>query len=55
MNELLKKIDPKDMTEDNDLFYLGVALVTKVSENNKANGEKKQSSKTVEKKNGKSS
>ena len=42
MNELLRKIKPKDMTEDNDLFYLGAALVTKVSENDKTKGENKQ-------------
>ena len=29
LNELLKKIELKDVTEDNDLFYLGAALVTK--------------------------
>ena len=32
MNELLKKIKSKDVTEDNDLFYLGAALVTKAFE-----------------------
>ena len=42
MNELLKKIESKDVTEDNDLFYLGAALVTKVFEKNKTKGEKKQ-------------
>ena len=42
MNELLKKLKPKDVTEDNDLFYLGAALVTKVFEKNKRKGEKKQ-------------
>ena len=35
MNELLKNIESKDVTEDNDLFYLGAALVTKVFEKNK--------------------
>ena len=29
VNELLKKIKWKDVTEDNELFYLGAALVTK--------------------------
>ena len=42
MNELLKKIESKDVTEDNDLFYLGAALVTKVFEKTKTKGEKKQ-------------
>ena len=42
VNELLKKIELKDVTEDNDLFYLGVALVTKVFEKTKTKGEKKQ-------------
>ena len=41
VNELLKKIKSKDMSEDNDLFYLGAALVTKVFEKNKTKGEKK--------------
>ena len=31
-----------DVTEDNDLFYIGVALVNKVFEKNKTNGAKKQ-------------
>ena len=35
VNELLKKIELKDLTEDNDLFYIGAKLVTKVFENNK--------------------
>ena len=35
VNELLKKIKLKDMTEENDLFDLGAALVTKVSEKTK--------------------
>ena len=43
MNELLKKIESKDVTEDNDYFYLQAVLVTKVFEKNKAKGEKKQS------------
>ena len=30
------------MTEDNDLFYLGVALVNKVFEKTKTKGDKKQ-------------
>ena len=34
MNELLKKIESKDVTKDNDLFYLEAALVTKVFEKN---------------------
>ena len=42
MNELLKKLNSKDVTEDNDLFYLGAALVTKVFEKKKRKGEKKQ-------------
>ena len=29
VNELLKKIKWKDVSEDNELFYLGAALVTK--------------------------
>ena len=29
VNELLKKIKSKDVNEDNELFYLGAALVTK--------------------------
>ena len=42
MNELLKKIESKDVTGDNDLFYLRAALVTKVFEKTKTKGEKKQ-------------
>ena len=42
MNELIKKIESKDVTEDNDLFHLGAVLVTKVFEKNTAKGEKKQ-------------
>ena len=42
VNDLLNKIESKDVTEDNDLFYLGAALVNKVFEKNKTNGEKKQ-------------
>ena len=42
MNELLKKTKLKDVTEDNDLFYVGAALVTEIFEKNKAKGEKKQ-------------
>ena len=34
-NKLLKKIESKDVTEDNDLFYLEAALMTKVFEKNK--------------------
>ena len=41
-NELLKKIESKDVTEDNDLFYLGAALVTNVFAKTKTKGEKKQ-------------
>ena len=41
VNELLKKIESKNVTEDNDLFYLGVALVTNVFETTKTKGEKK--------------
>ena len=40
VNEPLK-IESKDVTEDSELFYQGVALVTKVSEKNKTNGDKK--------------
>ena len=43
MNDLLKKIESKDLTAGNDLFYLGAALVTKVFKKNKIKGEKKQS------------
>ena len=42
VNDLLNKIESKDVTQDNDLFYLGVALVNKVFEKNKTNDEKKQ-------------
>ena len=42
VNELLKKIESKDMTEDNDLFYLGAALVTNLFEKTKTKDEKKQ-------------
>ena len=38
VNYLLKKIESKDVTENNDLFYLGAALVAKVFKKN----EKKQ-------------
>ena len=41
MNELLKKIESKDVTENNDLFCLVAALVTKVFEKTKTKGEKK--------------
>ena len=41
-NQLLKKIELKDVTEDNDLFYLEAALVNTVLERNKTMGEKKQ-------------
>ena len=41
-NQLLKKIELKDVTEDNDLFYLEAALVNTVLERNKTKGEKKQ-------------
>ena len=51
MNELLKKIESKELTEDIDLFYLGSALMTKVLKA-KTKGEKKV---LVEKKTGKSS
>ena len=43
VNELLRKIKLNGVTEDNDLFYLGAALVTKVFEKNKTNGDKKHS------------
>ena len=42
MNEFLKKIESKDITENNDLFYLGAALATKVFENAKLKGEREQ-------------
>ena len=42
MIELLKKIESKDLRENNNLFYLGAALVTKVFEKDKTKGEKKQ-------------
>ena len=32
VNKLLKEIESKDVTKDNDLLYLGAALVTKVFE-----------------------
>ena len=35
VNELLKKAESKDVTEDNDLFYLKAALVAKVFEKTK--------------------
>ena len=40
VNQLLKKIESKDVTEDNNLVYLGAALVTKALEKNKTKGEK---------------
>ena len=43
MNELSKNNESKYVTEDNDLFYLGAALVTKAFEKNKTKDEKKQS------------
>ena len=43
VKELLKKIESKGVTEDNDLFYLGAVLVTKVFEKNKTKSEKEQS------------
>ena len=42
VNELLKTIESIDVTEHNDLFYLGAALVTKVFERTKTKGENKQ-------------
>ena len=42
VNELLKKIESKDVTEGNDLFYLGAALATQLFEKTKTKGEKKQ-------------
>ena len=44
MNETLKKIELKDVREkeDNDLFYLGAALVTEVFEKNKSKSQEKQ-------------
>ena len=43
VNELLKKIESKDLTADNDLFYIEAALVTEVFKKKKIKGEKKQS------------
>ena len=43
VNELLKKIESKDLKADNDLFYIEAALVTKVFKKKKIKGEKKQS------------
>ena len=43
MNESLKRIKSEDVTEHNNLFYLGAALVTKAFEKNKRKNEKKQS------------
>ena len=40
VNQLLKKIESKDVTEDNNLVYLGAALVTKALEKNETKGEK---------------
>ena len=40
VNEVLKKIESKDVTEDNDLFYQWTTLVTEVFEKNKTKGEK---------------
>ena len=42
VSELLNKTESKDVTEDNDLFYLGVALANKVFEKTKTKGDKKQ-------------
>ena len=42
VSELLHKTESKDVTEDNDLFYLGVALANKVFEKTKTKGDKKQ-------------
>ena len=35
VNEILKKIESKEVAEDNDLFYVGAVLVTKLFEKNK--------------------
>ena len=43
LNELLKKIELKDKTVQNSLFYQGTPLVTKVFKKNKTKDEKKQS------------
>ena len=40
VNQLLKKIESKDVTEDNNSVYLGAALVIKALEKNKTKGEK---------------
>ena len=42
VNELLKKIESKDVTKDNDLFCLRATLVAKTFEKNKTKVEKKQ-------------
>ena len=42
VNELLKKNESKGVTEDNVLFYLGAASVTKVFDKTKTKREKKQ-------------
>ena len=42
VNELLKNIESKDVTEDNDFFYLGAALVIEVFQKNTPKGEKEQ-------------
>ena len=51
VNEFLKKIESKDVTEDNESLYLGVILVTKVFEKNK----RQEKAALVEEKTGKSS
>ena len=38
MNEPLKKIKLEDMAEDNELFYQGAALVTKMARRNSLGG-----------------
>ena len=40
VNQIFKITDLKDPIEDNDLFYLGAALMTKVFEKNKTKGGK---------------
>ena len=42
MNQLLQKIESKDVTEDDDLFYIRAASMTKVFEKTETKGEKKQ-------------
>ena len=42
LNDLWIKIESKDVTEDNNLFFLGAAALATAFEKNKTKGEKKQ-------------